>query len=218
MNQPSRMLPMWLASSLAFILILLSTKVSSAPLDNSITDLRQDWAVAKYETPRKQQDDVFMSLIQRGEQLVQKNPNSAAAHLWLGTINATYASVKGGMGALKYAKAAKAHLEKSIALDQTVEKGLAHSVIGALYARLPGWPIAFGDKKLAERHFLSGIQMDPRGRDSNYYYGDFLAESGHKEAADHHLTMARKAKSRKGYEVQDKGRLREINESFAKIR
>lgn len=218
MNHPNRMLPMWLAGTLAFMMILVSSKAYSASLDSEITKLRQDWAVAKYQTSRKQQDDAFKRLIQRGDKLVSKNPKSAEAHMWLGTINATYASVKGGMGALKYAKAAREHLEIGLSLDHTAEKGFGYAVLGSLYARLPGWPVAFGDKKKAEKHLVMAIKLDPRGRDSNYYYGDFLAEMGNEKGAAIHLNRAKQTKIRKGYEVQDKGRSKEIAESFAKIR
>lgn len=218
MNHPNRMLPMWIAGSLAFMMILLSTKVYSAPLDQELDQLRQDWAVAKYQTPRKQQDKAFAELIQRADQLTKQNPKNAEAHLWAGTINATYTGIKGGLGALKYAKAARKHLDISLKIDPRAERGLANGVLGALYARLPGWPVAFGDDKKAEQLFKRAVQIDPRGRDSNYYFGDYLAEKGNKKAAKYHLDLARKANVRKGYEVADKGRMREINEAYAKIK
>lgn len=218
MNHPNRMLPIWLAGTLAFMMILVSSKAYSASVDSEVVKLRQDWAVAKYQTPRKQQDDAFKSLIARGEQIVRKHPRNAEAHMWLGTINATYASVKGGMGALKYAKAARSHLEQGLQLDHTAEKGFGYAVLGSLYARLPGWPVAFGDKKKAEKHLQMAIKLDPNGRDSNYYYGDFLAEMGNAKGAMYHLNRAKQTKIRKGYEVQDKGRLTEIEESIAKLR
>ena len=219
MKHPNRLLPMWFAGTFAFLLIVLSTKVMGAtePAPDQIDRLRHDWAVAKYETPRNKQDDAFLSLIERAEALTNQYPNSAEANLWHGTILASYTAVIGGLSALKYAKGARDHLEKALQIDATVENGFAHGVIGALYARLPGWPIAFGDSKKARNHILTFMQMSPNGMDSNYYYGDFLLNEGQRDQAREHLLKAKRAKMPKGYEVAERGRLREIEADLNKL-
>lgn len=194
-----------------------SANALAAPVDNAVKDLRSEWAVIKFQTPRKQQLARFEVLIKKAENYEKKFPNNPRIMTWHGTILSTYSAIKGGLGALPHIKKAKKLLETAISMNSRVEGGLAHGVLGTIYAHVPGWPIAFGNKKTARQHLETTIQMSPRGLDSNYYYGDFLINIGDYQAAKHHLDLASRAAIRKGYEVQDRGRKGEVSRSLAKL-
>lgn len=192
--------------------------VKAAPSDRQVEALRQEWAVIKFQTPRNQQLQKFEALIKKAEVAQRSFPNDAAVLMWHGTILSTYASTKGGLGALPSVKKARTLLESAIRINSRVENGFAHGVLGAVYARVPGWPVAFGNKKKAREYLETALRLNPRGIDSNFYYGDFLIDEGEYQLAKKHLDIASKAPIRKGYEIQDRGRKGEIAQSQAKLR
>lgn len=192
------------------------TNISLAAVSDDIVTLRQEWAKAKFQTPRSNQINVFENLIRQAEQASGRHPNNPEVMVWHATILSTYASIKGGMGVLKHVKKARDLLERAISMNPRVTNGFAHGVLGALYARVPGWPVAFGDNKKAENHFKTGLQIDPNGADTNFYYGDFLVDRGEKREAMRYLEKARRAPIRRGYEVHDRGRKGEITRSMRK--
>jgi tetratricopeptide (TPR) repeat protein len=183
-----------------------------------VQKMRTDWAIAKFQTPKNKQIPEFERLISRADAINQKYPHKPEVLLWYATTLSTYASIKGGLGVLPHVKKARALLEEAIRLNGQVENGLAYGVLGALYARVPGWPIAFGSKDKARSNLQKAIQISPNGIDSNYYYGDFLVDVGQYADARKHLDIAQRAPVRKEYEIQDRGRKEEIAASLAKLR
>ena len=193
-----------------------STKAQSA--QNAIQSIREEWVHIKYQLSAKgEQLAAFEELIKKAEKESLAYPNDAAVALWHGTILSTYASVKGGMGALPYVKEARSFLEKSISINPNIEMGLAHGVLGAIYYRIPGWPIAFGDKEKAKKHLEMALQIGPHSIDNNYYYGDFLRDQGEYAQAKKFLLTAQSIDPRKNRMAADKGRLEEVAESLKKV-
>lgn len=188
----------------------------AAPAEE-IVKLRTDWAKAKYETPRNQQLAALERVISEADALNSKYPNDPQVMVWYATALSSFAQVKGGVGVLPRVKKARSLLEEALTKQPRVENGFGFGVIGAMYARVPGWPVAFGDKKKARKFLETYLKIDPKGSDSNYYYGDFLVDIGEYEAGRKHLEIAQNAPIRKGYEIQDKGRKSEIAASLAKI-
>src|SRR3990167_1602555 len=147
---------------LVTLIVFLSSAAVAAP-SNDVVKLRTDWAIAKYRTPKNQQLPEFEKLIKRAEAMNASHPRDAEIMLWYATTLSSYAQLKGGMGVLGHVKKAKTLLEQTIQINPRVENGLAQGVLGAMYARVPGWPIAFGDKNKARQHLQAAIQIDPQG-------------------------------------------------------
>jgi tetratricopeptide (TPR) repeat protein len=200
------------------VLLAVNTTANAAAHDNDVEKLRIDWAMAKYRTPKDQQIAALEKVIHEAETLNSKHPHQPEVMVWYATSLSSYAQLKGGMGVLPHVKKARDLLESSIGMDSHVTNGFAQGVLGALYARVPGWPIAFGDKTKARSHLQTAIQIDPQGSDSNYYYGDFLLTVGEYADARRHLEIAQHAPIRQGYEIQDRGRKGEIAASLAKLK
>ena len=199
-------------------LLTLSGYSQAAAPDPAVVTLRTNWAKAKFETARGQQLAALEQVINEADSLNKQFPGDPRVMLWYATALSSYAQLKGGVGVLPRIKKARSLLEEALTKQPRVENGLGYGVIGAMYARVPGWPVAFGDKKKARAFLQAAVKIDPKGADSNYYYGDFLADNGEFEAARKHLEIAKNAPIRKGYEIQDKGRKTEIAASLAKIR
>lgn len=200
------------------ILITLSSIVFADTGDAEAEKLRTQWAIAKFQTPKVKQVPAFEALIKTASEVNAKFPNQPKVMVWYATILSTHSQIKGGMGVLSDLKLARELLEEAIHKDPDIEPGFAEGVLGALYARVPGWPISFGSKQKARQHLERAVEIDPTGIDSNYYFGDFLIDVGDYKNAKAHLELANNAPIRVGYEIQDQGRKTEIAAAMAKMR
>lgn len=187
-------------------------------LQTALESIQTQWADIKYKTTGK---DAKLAALRKLESTAaataDKNPGSAEAKIWQAIILATDASIVKGLSALGNLKKAKSLLEVSLKQNPSALDGLAHVYLGTLYYRVPGWPIAFGDNDLAEKHFKKAIAMNPGGLDANYFYGDFLRERGHVDLAKKHLEIALKAPIRPGKTIADSGRKDEVKTALAKL-
>lgn len=179
-------------------------------VDQWLSNMQRQWAVNQYELTGEEQVDAFKALISTAEEAVKAFPDAAELWVWKGIINSSYAGVDGGMGALKFAKTAKSDLEKAMSLDETVLDGSAFTSLGALYYKVPGWPIGFGDADKAETLLKKALVLDPEGIDSNYFYGDYLLSKKRYQQALSYLEKAAQAAPRPGRELADEARHKEI--------
>lgn len=207
-----------MTSLIGFIsLILFSISTAYADVTQQVTMLQQQWAKANYSVEGKAQKKAFEILIEQANLIVESNPKSVEPLIWRGIINSTYAGVKGGLGAMKYAKASKADLEKAISMNGEALSGSAYMSLGILYSKVPGWPIGFGDDDKALKLLNKALALSPEGIDSNYFYADFLVEQGKYEQAERYLVKAQQAPARSGRARADKGRQQEIALLLVKV-
>lgn len=178
---------------------------------DTLSDLQNHWAVANYETSGKAKEAAFASLLSEAEAALQAQPQDAEILVWSGIIHSSYAGVKGGLGALKFAKLARKELEQALSINAGALHGSAYTSLGTLYAKVPGWPIGFGNKDKAAELLKQALAINPDGIDPNYFYGEFLLEQGDQTQARRYLLKARQAPARPGREVADKGRQAEIS-------
>ena len=115
------------------------------------------------------------------------------------------------------AEGSKADLEQAIKLDPTALQGSAYTSLGVLYAKVPGWPIGFGDNKMAKELLLKALAQNPQGIDPNYFYADYLAGKRDWAQALRYLETAKAAPARPGREGADAGRQQEIAALLAKV-
>ena len=192
---------------------------SDPAFDAQLLSIQQAWAKANYETPAGDaRAQAFDALEKRAEAFTQQHPGRAEALIWEGIIESSYAGAKGGLGALGLAKEARGNLEKALKIDPGALDGSAYTSLGTLYARVPGFPVGFGDDDKARKLLLKALELNPNGIDPNYFYADFLYEEGQYGDALKYLEKAAKAAPRPGREGADKGRHAEIDALAAKVR
>lgn len=200
--------------------VLLGASASPARADDAfdadLTAVRDAWAIANYRTPENQRLAAFENLVAQSEAFAARYPKRPEALIWDGIVLSTYAGVKGGLGALGPAKQSKARFETALAIDEKAMDGSAHTSLGTLYYKVPGFPIAFGSDKKARAHLEKALQIAPDAIDPNYFYGEFLYEEGEYAKALTHLERARRAPPRPGREIADAGRRAEIEALIAK--
>jgi len=198
-------------------LILFFSSLVFAEVPQEVAKLQHAWAKANYSTDSKAQQAAFEALLEQANIAVAGSPNSAALLTWRGIINSTYAGVKGGLGAMKYAKASKADLEKALKLNDKTLQGSAYISLGILYNKVPGWPIGFGDDDKAKTLLEKGLVLNPDGIDSNYFYADFLADQNNYKEAEQYLLKAQQAPARPNRTIADKGRHQDIARLLEKV-
>lgn len=180
-------------------------------------ELQQQWETGKYELDGDDQEKFFSNLISQVETAKANHNDNAEVLAWSGIVLSTYASVKGGLGALKFAKQAKKDLEKSIDLDATALQGAASTTLGALLFKVPGWPVGFGNDKKAKQYLDAALAINPNGIDSNYWYAEYWYKKGDTEQALVYLDKAEQAPPRPNRPLADKGRLEEVAKLRATI-
>ncbi|UFP97862.1 tetratricopeptide repeat protein [Pseudomonas fitomaticsae] len=175
-----------------------------------LNSIQQSWAHIQYETPEKQRAAAFEQLAAQATHFATERPAVAEAWIWKGIVTSSWAGAEGGLGALGKAKDAKADLEKSLTLDPKALQGSAYTSLAALYDRVPGWPIGFGDSDKAEQLLKQALQLNPDGIDSLYFWGDHLYRQKRYAEAKAALLKAQQAAPRPGRESADAGRRKEI--------
>lgn len=139
-----------------------------------LSGIQQSWAHIQYEMPADQRTAAFEQLAGQASAFTHERQSVAEAWIWSGIVTSSWAGAQGGLGALSKVKAAKIDLEKALALDPKALQGSAYTSLGALYDRVPGWPIGFGDADKADQLLKQALQLNPDGIDSLYFWGDHL--------------------------------------------
>jgi tetratricopeptide (TPR) repeat protein len=196
---------------------VLSANVRAATVDEAVKPIQDRWAEIKYRTPEKQQADQYRALAEECRRVAEAFPAAAEPLVWEGIIVSSEAGARGGLGALSLAKEAKTRLEASLKIDDKALGASAYTSLATLYAKVPGWPIGFGDNARAEEYFKRSLVINPDGIDPNFFYGEYLVDRNRLPEARQYLTAALKAPVRPGRELADNGRRQEIQAMLAKL-
>ncbi len=222
MNTPTRTpRPAALA---AISLALTLTAVFAAPaaqagvVEDAVVDLQHDWEVINYQTPNAEREKRFEALATKAHRVSESNPQRSEPLVWEGIIVSSWAGAKGGLGALGLVKQAKSLYEAAIKIDGNVLDGSAYNSLGVLYYKVPGWPIGFGDKGKAKEMLQRALALNPKGIDPNFFYGEYLLETGHPAEAVTYLERALQAAPRPGRQIADAGRRDEVRALLEKAR
>jgi tetratricopeptide (TPR) repeat protein len=120
----------------------------------------------------------------RADALARKYPNCVEALIWDGIVTSERASLTWGFSALKLATRARDILQKAYRMNPRALDAGAPTSLGVLYYRVPGFPIAWGNKKKARRLLSQAVRLAPQGRDAHYFYADFLYRQGEYRKAE----------------------------------
>lgn len=206
------------ASLLFFVAIVASSWANAAGVTDAIASLGHRWARAYYQTPEKAQEAALRSVIAEAQQAMQAYPGEAGPMIWKAIALASAAKVEGGLGALSKVKEARDLLLAAEKIDATALDGSIYGTLGSLYAKVPGWPLGYGDKDKAAQYLEKALIANPQGVDANFFYADFMADEGDYAKAVIYLEHALAAPARPGREDADAGRRQEASRLLAAIR
>lgn len=197
--------------------LLAQLAVANETLEQGIARVQHHWAAATYQTSKDQQETAFKALVAQAHQLNSQYPGNSDSLIWEAIALSGYAKSMGPLhpvNALKAAEQARDLLIASLDLNPQAQHGSAYTTLGSLYARVPGWPIGFGDKKKAREYLERALQVNPAGIDSNYFYADYLRTQGEFDKAATYYQKALAAPPRPGREDADAGRLQEAEQGL----
>jgi tetratricopeptide (TPR) repeat protein len=199
------------------LFLSLSSLTLAATPEELIRPIQEQWAEIKYRQPEKQQVELYHTLAEQAHKIVEANPGMAEALIWEGIVVSSEAGAKGGLGGLSLAKEARQRLDEALKLNDKALSGSAYTSLATLYAKVPGWPLGFGDKERAEEYFKKSLAINPGGIDPNFFYGEYLIDRDRYAEARTYLENALKAAPRPGRELADSGRRTEIQALLAKL-
>lgn len=200
------------------LLMALATPAWAADLNKELADIQTQWAHLKYEVADKDaQVSGLQALETKTQSLIAANPDAAEAKIWRGILLSTEANIVKGLGVLGKVKEAKGLFETAIAQNPNAMGGAAYYMLGTLYDKVPGWPIAFGSSKKAGENLKQAVAMSPNSIDANYFYGEYLMDEGDLKEARQAYERGLAAADRPGQAVADKGRRAEINKALTEL-
>ncbi|MDQ5941845.1 MAG: hypothetical protein QG572_658, partial [Pseudomonadota bacterium] len=132
---------------LASLLLAVAGIANASTPEELIRPIQEQWAEIKYKQPEKQQAESYNKLAVQARKIVESNPAVAETLIWEGIVLSSEAGAKGGLGALGLAKDAKQRLDEALKINDKALSGSAYTSLATLYAKVPGWPIGFGDKE-----------------------------------------------------------------------
>ncbi|MDM4769917.1 tetratricopeptide repeat protein [Solimonas sp. SE-A11] len=190
--------------------LALAFSARAETVEEGLAALQHGWAEAFYTTPAADKEKQFEKLAGRAAQFTAANPGRAEPLVWQAIILSSYAKFEGGLGALSKIKTARELLLQAEKIQPTALDGSIYTSLGSLYAKAPGWPIAYGDKKKAAEYLQRALQINPSGIDPNYFYGELLLDQGKRAEGEKYLRKALAAAPRAGRADADAGRRAEI--------
>ena len=147
---------------------------------DKVSELRTAWAVANYQTPEKDKEAAFKSLVARAEAESAAYPKRAEPKIWEAIIRAGYAGAMGGLSsmfnAMPQMEKGRDLLLAAEKIDATVLNGSVYTTLGSFYYMVPGGFIGFGDDDKALEYLNKAIRTAPDDMDANYFSGDYWLE------------------------------------------
>lgn len=166
------------------------------------------------KTERK---EAFASLVEHAADLSALHPDRPEAVAWNGIVLSTYAGEVPALRAMKYATSAREALHAAESMAPEALDGGVYASLGALYAKVPGGIVGFGDDELAAEYFVKALAVDPDNIDTNYFYGEFLLEHEDYASAERMFRRALAAPTVTGRPLFDSGRRAEIRALLGEV-
>jgi tetratricopeptide (TPR) repeat protein len=211
---------------LAAVAVLALVAATTAParasdtpdMDRAVERIELQWEHIKYQLKdASAQHRAIKQLVVEAHAVSARYPGRAEPLIWEGITNSEAAAMSSGFEALGSAKAARQLFEAAYKLDpRTLDAG-APTSLGVLYDRVPGFPIAFGDKAKARRYLTEAVSAAPNGMDANWFYGAFLAGQGEYAEAKKVLEHALSLPPHPERPLWDTGRRAEIRTLLKKV-
>jgi hypothetical protein len=171
-------------------------------LDDELEALVGDYDTVRFDTSNDEaRSKALTTLIQRAASLAKQHPSRGEPLAWKGIVEADLSARERSLG---QAKNARKTLEASLAILPNSSAPDAYSTLGAMYANMPGFPLAFGDKKKARVHFQQCLTLDAKHVGCNINYASLLLKQEDFAGAIKHANAGIAGLPRPGRDKADK--------------
>lgn len=198
-------------------LVLCCSVVHAAAFAPDPAAMEDLWASAKYEmTDEAPRLAAAERLLDQAKTWATLDPGRPEPLVWQALAHVLEAEIRSNLSSLRVLDIARQKFEEALTLDPQAMGGAIHTNLGTLYYKVPGWPLSFGDNRRAAAHLSAALAIDPEGRDSNYFYGDFLLQTGRAREAIPFLEKALRVPIRPDHARADRGRHGEVTNTYRK--
>ena len=211
--------PVILFLSATAVLSATAARADTANYADELVSLQREFDAASFSGLDKgDREAAFEALVRHAAELGGRYPERVEAVAWNGIVLSAYAGEVGAFGAMKIAKAAREALHEAESMEPTALDGGLYASLGALYSKVPGGFVGFGDDALAAEYFEKAIAVDADNIDTSFFYGEFLLEQKQYEKAVHVLDGALGAPAVTARPLFDASRRESIREMLATAR
>ena len=187
-----------------FVVFLLLPYLSFAnEFDRIVQAIEAKWAKIYFSVEIRDKENAYTRLLNKTAEFAKQTHDSPELMFWQATIIASRAEHQNPIEALAAIHKAQDLLIKTINIKPDTLDGSALITLGSLYYQAPGWPIAFGDDNKAEQYLKKGLQINPQGIESNFYYGQYLLNKDQPDKAIEYFKTALNGPIRKEQEFAD---------------
>jgi len=202
-----------LVAPLLLALVHATGHSAGATLEQDLTVLIHDYDVARFDIANEDaRNKAYEALIKRADVLVKQNPSRAEPLVWKGMVEAELSAAERSLGVVKQARTPR---EASLAISPNPYATDAYATLGAMYANVPGFPLAFGDKKKARALYQKALAVDATSLRLNLNYAQLLFKQDDYASAVKYATTALSAPPRPGRDKADKAAYAKAQEVIA---
>jgi tetratricopeptide (TPR) repeat protein len=140
---------------------------------------RAAWWLGEHDHARADRLADYQRGIDDARKAVALDPDSAAAHFWLGGNEGSFGDTKGIMKSLGMVKPIRHEMAEVLRLNDHYNNGSAYQVLGVVDYKVPG--LMGGDKGRAKIELERALVMGPNDPFHVYYMAEYWKTVGHKE-------------------------------------
>jgi hypothetical protein len=168
-----------------------NTSGISTGLISEIDFLKSQWVVIKQQKPNKLYTNRILNLTKTASQFVLNHPNDPHYLVWEARIYTLAVEKLNKFKGINYAKHARNSLLEATKFSSGIQLGYIYSNLGYLYLIAPKLSLSLKNNSKKYKYLTKGLQLNPEGLESNYYYGLYLLNKKNSiESAQYYLKKA----------------------------
>lgn len=201
---------------ISVFMMLFSFAAYAAPYQQ----IQEEWDTVKFkleDAPKAVRIEKIEALDKKTDKLLKQYSSSAELWALSGIIKATKADLYRNWKSFALLQDSKARFEKSMQIDKKAMNAAANSSLAALYYKTPMWPLGFKNYEKAEKLLKDSLVMYPKDVEANYFYADYLIQTGKKDKAKSYFKYAMDYPIRKNRYEADVVRKVKLKEMYNKV-
>lgn len=136
-----------------------------------------------YSENKDDKNKFFEEGVAAGKIAVEKNPDSAAAHMWYASNMGQHGLIQGIMKSAMYMGPIEKHGKKSMDIDENYFDGGPLRLLGRFYHQAPGFPIGPGNNSKSLKMLEKAVEKGPNFAYNHLYLADLLISKSKKKEA-----------------------------------
>ncbi|MCB1174075.1 MAG: hypothetical protein KDK39_10935 [Leptospiraceae bacterium] len=154
---------------------------TSAPASLALVEVL--FWLGDYSETKEDKNKYFAEGVAVGKIAVEKNPESAAAHMWFASNMGQHGLIQGIMKSASYMGPIEKHGKKACDLDEGFFYSAPLRLMGRFYHQAPGFPIGPGNNTKSQKMLEKAVEKNPEFSYNKLYLADLLLSRSKKQDA-----------------------------------